>query len=1663
MPRIFSQVQEKIKYWSFQRTKSILAFFFLVLLVGSHFLPLAQAATSPWTQTDWSGGVGTSTTNQYSAASNVTTSTANQVTLTPTEKLTNTGFETDLSSWSTNGTMNDTNFTGTSGAVTAWPFDDMVTTQSYARVLNPAMSPGRNIVINDTLATDTIWTKGTGWTIAGGVGHSDGTGTSAAISQTLPIVPGKSYSVVFTVSNFVSGTIRAQVGTANGTNRTANGTFTETIVAAGNTTFGLQTNTAFVGDIDNVSVTQLNILASSSFTMPELLTDGNMESALTSSWAVVNAAGLTKQTPVDPHGGTRVLRVTRTTTTNASAGQTVMTVGKTYRIQGYVRSDGSALPIVRDNGTAIFTGTNSTSYQFFDIIRIAAATQIQFGTSTINTGEYVEFDDVSVTEVDPLIARPGNGVVRGTATGANGHLATAYTFDGVDDEVNLYSADLNSVFNQSEGTAIVWAKVSSAAVWTDGASHYITLYRADVNNKVELFKTTTNNQLTIRYVANNVVSGANFTASPTDWFQTAITWSKTSDQVKVYFNGAQQGSTATGLGTWVGNLNSGTTVAGASSNAGLLPWSGMINDVRLYNRALSASEVLALYTGTVTTRDTTTTYLGSAGSAKLVVAADQQALFTQSVNVGDTNSYNLVAFARTDGSAVTSGDLSLYVNGANISTTYTSVGSGWYKLSGTVTGVASAVDYGVQIVSGKTVYLDNFSLNNYPSPGTLTSSIFDTGQGSNWGILTYAATTPTNTTVAVKVRTSNDPLMVGATAFASCTAIASGVDISANSCVTDGQRYVQYQITESTSDLLNTPTFTSFSLPFTQSDVSPPTGGSITYTDGYYTATSVALTVNDGTDTGSGIDTSSRIIQRKFATLTSGTCGTYGLFATITPTGSYPNYTDTTVSSGFCYQYQYQVSDLATSPNQATYVGTSTAKIDTGLPTTPGNPTTTSPTNSTSQSWNWTAATDALSNIASYLWRTTGTAVVSGSTPVNSVVTNLAEGIYTFFVKAVDGAGNQGAESSGTVTVDTTSPTTPGTPSTTTPTNNTTPTWTWTASTDSGTGLASPAYTVEWSQSATFSGGVSSSTAATATFTHTIPLAQGTWYFRVRATDAVGDVSANSPNGTVVIGTASAPSDTTAPTSLELRNPGENSYINQERPSFQWRTASDTGSGMGKYILSVHNADNTGFTIDNIPVSGTTDFITNKYVVRFENFSDSDQTNNYISVQTRSSAEWGPTENDGKLVEGRVSYTVTAVDNAGNTQSLGRPFFFDKTSPTAQFTQINTVPFNTNSFSTTDTTPTMYGRLTDPLAGAIASGPNEVDIKIEKKVGVLYQLVSLTTQHMDVPWYTCDDSKVTDNTQQRCDKYLPFEFTPQMPLDLGDYKITLTGKDKADNTSPEVLLFLHVKASGQIAARPPASAPNATEVPNETLPAPSSQPTSGPEEITVPEAPVGPSGISKAVQGGGNLLSSIIGGIFRGIKTVFGAVGSTIAFIGRGIGNVGSTIARVFGNTYNTLAQGAPGILRTMMLALGNACGSTRMYIASLLHNIGHGIQTGATNLAFVVGEKTQDVSSGIGMGIIEFTYNFVPEPTTISNVKVARATATSMTITWTTNHPATTKVNYGLTPDYGQDVQSQKRVTNHEVTVTGLQPNTPYSYEVMSQNRNYVYDANHIFVTPAE
>lgn len=189
-------------------------------------------------------------------------------------------------------------------------------------------------------------------------------------------------------------------------------------------------------------------------------------------------------------------------------------------------------------------------------------------------------------------------------------------------------------------------------------------------------------------------------------------------KVRVYYNNAMIGSEQT------------VTDAGIISNTkhGLFStYSGnSFDNFTLFARGSDGEYGEAPFEELTVSRDTTTKYAGTA-SAKLV-AGGTAGNYLQSVNVGDTSTYSLIAYAYTDGSAVTTDDVNLYYDTAEIATSFTPMGgTGWYKLTGSFTGVASAKDYGVRVKAGKTVYIDNMKVQQ----GTATTqTMYVTNSGT---------------------------------------------------------------------------------------------------------------------------------------------------------------------------------------------------------------------------------------------------------------------------------------------------------------------------------------------------------------------------------------------------------------------------------------------------------------------------------------------------------------------------------------------------------------------------------------------------------------------------------------------------------------------------------------------------------------------------------------------------------------------------------------------------------------------------------------------------------------------------------------------------------------------------------------------------------------------
>ncbi|MDY6987570.1 MAG: fibronectin type III domain-containing protein, partial [Thermodesulfobacteriota bacterium] len=105
--------------------------------------------------------------------------------------------------------------------------------------------------------------------------------------------------------------------------------------------------------------------------------------------------------------------------------------------------------------------------------------------------------------------------------------------------------------------------------------------------------------------------------------------------------------------------------------------------------------------------------------------------------------------------------------------------------------------------------------------------------------------------------------------------------------------------------------------------------------------------------------------------------------------------------------------------------------------------------------------------------------------------------------------------------------------------------------------------------------------------------------------------------------------------------------------------------------------------------------------------------------------------------------------------------------------------------------------------------------------------------------------------------------------------------------------------------------------------------------------------------------------------------------------------------------------------------------------------------------QKQRDLSD-VTTGSLIFSLHHVDA--TIGDIEIVHAVVignvqvipgdTEATVTWSTNVPATSRVDYGLTDAYEMGfVDDDTLVTEHSITLTGLAPETVYHYQITSAN----------------
>jgi len=148
------------------------------------------------------------------------------------------------------------------------------------------------------------------------------------------------------------------------------------------------------------------------------------------------------------------------------------------------------------------------------------------------------------------------------------------------------------------------------------------------------------------------------------------------------------------------------------------------------------------------------------GGQKIVSDILTDTKIYQSLSLGDTDTYIISAYVydETNGNIagpITSDISTLYADHQSLATEYTDVGNGWWKLSAAIVGSTSVKEYGVLVKAGKTVDLDDFSLNRAKISSIFNKTAYFNAQVSSWDSLDVGITSDSNSVVKYQFCTTD--------------------------------------------------------------------------------------------------------------------------------------------------------------------------------------------------------------------------------------------------------------------------------------------------------------------------------------------------------------------------------------------------------------------------------------------------------------------------------------------------------------------------------------------------------------------------------------------------------------------------------------------------------------------------------------------------------------------------------------------------------------------------------------------------------------------------------------------------------------------------------------------------------------------------------------------
>ena len=422
--------------------------------------------------------------------------------------------------------------------------------------------------------------------------------------------------------------------------------------------------------------------------------------------------------------------------------------------------------------------------------------------------------------------------------------------------------------------------------------------------------------------------------------------------------------------------------------------------------------------------------------------------------------------------------------------------------------------------------------------------------------------------------------------------------------------------------------------------------------------------------------------------------------------GSSHTYTDVSTQPGTNYSYTVAASDAAGNASAASSAGsvTTAAYLPSADTTAPSAPTglTATARNANEIDLSWTASTDNVA-VAGYKVYRNSTLVATTASTTYADAPIAAGSANTYYLVAIDGAGNasgQSGSASATTASDTTAPTVPSGVTATSSTWNSA-TVSWTASTDA-VGVTS--YTIL--RNGTAIGKVS---AAATSYLDATTQPSTAYTYTVTASDASGNTSAASSGAAVTTGACSSCTTTTT------LNPVADAYVNQASSATNYGTATTllikgtSGSIENSYLR---------FDTTNLP-AGTITGATLKL------YSTGASSTGY-TVKAESNTTWVESSITyanapaaGSTITSVASTTANAFSSATVTSAVTTraPISFVVTDPSTT----TAITFDSNQFATSADRPqlvvTTYAAPADTtaptapsnLVGTVKSG-SEVDL-----------------------------------------------------------------------------------------------------------------------------------------------------------------------------------------------------------------------------------------------------------------------------------------------------------------------------------------------------------------